>query len=66
MATSASSVRAARSSIELASNPRLHGVTATYFSGRARPAAWPVTTLDPVNQRAVWALCAELSGHSAH
>jgi hypothetical protein len=54
-------VKASRSSIHLAADPRVGGVNRTYFTTRSRPAPWPDAVLDRRNRDAVWALCERLA-----
>ncbi|MFD0560575.1 short-subunit dehydrogenase [Stackebrandtia endophytica] len=55
-------VKASRSSIHLAADPRVAGVNRTYFNTRSRPTPWPEAVLDPANRDAIWALCEQLAG----
>jgi NAD(P)-dependent dehydrogenase (short-subunit alcohol dehydrogenase family) len=57
--------KASRSSVRLASDPALIGVSGTYFDTNGRPAAWPGCALDARNREVVWALCERLSGRCA-
>ncbi|QYN33086.1 SDR family NAD(P)-dependent oxidoreductase [Pseudonocardia sp. DSM 110487] len=57
--------KASRSSVRLASDPSLTGVSGTYFDTRGRPAPWPACARDERNRDVVWALCERLSGRSA-
>jgi NAD(P)-dependent dehydrogenase (short-subunit alcohol dehydrogenase family) len=56
--------KASRSSVLLASDPALTGVSGTYVGTGGRPATWPACALDERNREAVWALCERLSGRS--
>ena len=53
-------VRAARSSVHLASTVDTADLHGAYVSKRCRPVAWPAAVLDPRNRDAVWALCESL------
>jgi NAD(P)-dependent dehydrogenase (short-subunit alcohol dehydrogenase family) len=57
--------KASRSSVRLAADPALAGVTGTYFDTNGRPAPWPRCAVDERNRRAIWSLCERLSGRSA-
>lgn len=54
--------RAARSSIRLASDPELAGVTGTYVNTRSKPATWPADVLDPVLRGRLWTTARALLG----
>jgi NAD(P)-dependent dehydrogenase (short-subunit alcohol dehydrogenase family) len=54
--------KASRSSVRLASDPTLAGVSGTYFGTSGRPTAWPECALDERNREVVWALCERLGG----
>jgi hypothetical protein len=54
--------KASRSSVRLASDPALVGVTGTYFGVNGRPTSWPACAVDERNREAVWSLCERLSG----
>ena len=54
--------RAARSSITLASEPGLAGVTGTYVNTRSKPARWPADVLDPALRGRLWATARALLG----
>jgi hypothetical protein len=53
---------ASRSSVRLASDPTLAGVTGTYVDTNGRPTAWPGCALDERNREVIWSLCERLSG----
>lgn len=55
-------VKASRSSVHLASDPRVGGVHQTYFDARCRPAPWPDAVLDQHNRDTIWGLCERLAG----
>jgi NAD(P)-dependent dehydrogenase (short-subunit alcohol dehydrogenase family) len=57
--------KASRSSVRLASDPTLTGVSGTYFDTNGRPATWPGCAIDEHNREVVWALCERLSGRCA-
>jgi hypothetical protein len=57
--------KASRSSILLASDPALTGVSGAYFDTNGRPSRWPACALDERNRDAVWSLCERVSGRSA-
>lgn len=52
--------KASRSSVFLASSSDVDGVTGAYYDKNCRRADWPDSVVDPANQDAVWALCAQL------
>ena len=54
--------KASRSSVRLASDPTLAGVSGTYFDTNGRPAKWPACALDERNREVIWSLCERLSG----
>jgi NAD(P)-dependent dehydrogenase (short-subunit alcohol dehydrogenase family) len=54
--------KASRSSVRLASDPTLAGVSGTYFGTNGRPARWPACALDERNREVIWSLCERLSG----
>jgi hypothetical protein len=56
--------KASRSSVRLASDPTLTGVSGMYFDTYGRPAEWPACARDERNREVVWALCERLSGRS--
>jgi NAD(P)-dependent dehydrogenase (short-subunit alcohol dehydrogenase family) len=58
----AAAEKASRSSVRLASDPALAGVTGTYVGTGGRPARWPACAVDERNREVVWALCEQLSG----
>ncbi|GAB2901605.1 SDR family NAD(P)-dependent oxidoreductase [Streptomyces mayteni] len=53
--------RPARSSVRLASDPELAGVTGVYVNSEGRRARWPRSVLDEGNRAAVLELCARLA-----
>jgi hypothetical protein len=55
----------AGSSVRLASDPALAGVTGSYFDANGRPTTWPRCAVDERNREAIWALCERFSGRSA-
>jgi NAD(P)-dependent dehydrogenase (short-subunit alcohol dehydrogenase family) len=57
--------KASRSSVRLASDPSLTGVTGAYFDTNGRPATWPRCAVDERNREAIWSLCERLSGRCA-
>jgi NAD(P)-dependent dehydrogenase (short-subunit alcohol dehydrogenase family) len=57
--------KASRSSVRLASDPALAGVSGTYVRTSGRPARWPACALDARNREVVWSLCERLSGRCA-
>jgi NAD(P)-dependent dehydrogenase (short-subunit alcohol dehydrogenase family) len=54
--------KASRSSVRLAADPTLAGVTGTYVDTNGRPTAWPGCALDEHNREVIWSLCERLSG----
>ena len=54
--------KASRSSVRLASDPALVGVTGTYFDTNGNPVAWPRCAVDERNRKVIWSLCERLSG----
>jgi NAD(P)-dependent dehydrogenase (short-subunit alcohol dehydrogenase family) len=58
--------RAARSSVYLASDPRLAGVTGRYVNTRSRRARWPKDVLDDTLRRQVWQAAERLTGLPQH
>jgi NAD(P)-dependent dehydrogenase (short-subunit alcohol dehydrogenase family) len=57
--------KASRSSVRLASDSALTGVTRTYLGPGGRPATWPACALDERNRAAIWSLCERLAGRVA-
>jgi NAD(P)-dependent dehydrogenase (short-subunit alcohol dehydrogenase family) len=56
--------KASRSSVRLAADPAVAGVTGAYFDTNGRPATWPRCAVDERNRQAIWSLCERLSGRS--
>jgi hypothetical protein len=54
--------KASRSSVGLACDPALAGVTGTYVDTNGRPTTWPECALDERNRDVIWSLCERLSG----
>lgn len=53
--------RAVRSTLHLAADPALEGVTGAYVDARARRAPWPAAVRDARTRDAVWTLCTRLT-----
>ncbi|MFE9747758.1 hypothetical protein ACFYOT_22870 [Saccharothrix saharensis] len=55
-------VKASRSSVHLASDPRVGGVHQPCFDARCRPTSWPEAVLDQHNRDTVGEVCEHLAG----